>query len=169
VSGTVTWPGGIDLAPEPLYEQAHAHPLVAAYPPGPLATGLGGTQRDLVGQDPQHGPSQCANQSRADLPNLRLPAPRPRCRERVAIEQSPTAGPTSCLRRSGRLRQWPADGLRSRVRRFESCWGRSLIAISRSHDSALSTSARSPHVVQRPRPTVCRSPAKPPAVRTKNG
>jgi hypothetical protein len=29
-SGTVTWPGGIDLAPEPLYEQAHAHPLVAA-------------------------------------------------------------------------------------------------------------------------------------------
>jgi hypothetical protein len=29
-SGTVTWPGGIDLAPEPLYEQAHAHPFVAA-------------------------------------------------------------------------------------------------------------------------------------------
>jgi hypothetical protein len=29
-SGTVTWPGDIDLAPEPLYEQAHAHPLVAA-------------------------------------------------------------------------------------------------------------------------------------------
>jgi len=29
-SGTVTWPDGIDLAPEPLYEQAHAHPLVAA-------------------------------------------------------------------------------------------------------------------------------------------
>jgi hypothetical protein len=29
-SGTVTWPGGIDLAPEPLYEQASAHPLVAA-------------------------------------------------------------------------------------------------------------------------------------------
>jgi hypothetical protein len=29
-SGTVTWPGGIDLAPEPLYEQARAHPLVAA-------------------------------------------------------------------------------------------------------------------------------------------
>jgi Protein of unknown function (DUF2442) len=29
-SGTVLWPGGIDLAPEPLYEQAKAHPLVAA-------------------------------------------------------------------------------------------------------------------------------------------
>jgi Protein of unknown function (DUF2442) len=29
-SGTVVWPGGIDLAPEPLYEQAKAHPLVAA-------------------------------------------------------------------------------------------------------------------------------------------
>jgi Protein of unknown function (DUF2442) len=29
-AGTMTWPGGIDLAPEPLYEQAHAHPLVAA-------------------------------------------------------------------------------------------------------------------------------------------
>jgi hypothetical protein len=29
-SGTVTRPGGIDLAPEPLYEQAPAHPLVAA-------------------------------------------------------------------------------------------------------------------------------------------
>jgi hypothetical protein len=29
-SGTVTWPGGIDLAPEPLFERAHAHPLVAA-------------------------------------------------------------------------------------------------------------------------------------------
>jgi len=28
-SGTVAWPGGIDLAPELLYEQAHAHPLVA--------------------------------------------------------------------------------------------------------------------------------------------
>jgi hypothetical protein len=24
------WPDGIDLAPEPLYEQAKAHPLVAA-------------------------------------------------------------------------------------------------------------------------------------------
>jgi hypothetical protein len=27
--GTVSWPDGIDLAPEPLYEQALAHPLVA--------------------------------------------------------------------------------------------------------------------------------------------
>ena len=29
-AGTVTWPVGIDLAPEPLYERARAHPLVAA-------------------------------------------------------------------------------------------------------------------------------------------
>jgi hypothetical protein len=29
-AGTLVWPGGIDLAPEPLYEQAKAHPLVAA-------------------------------------------------------------------------------------------------------------------------------------------
>jgi hypothetical protein len=29
-SGTVTCPGGTDPAPEPLYEHAHAHPLVAA-------------------------------------------------------------------------------------------------------------------------------------------
>jgi Protein of unknown function (DUF2442) len=29
-AGTVSRPDGIDLAPEPLYEQAHAHPLVAA-------------------------------------------------------------------------------------------------------------------------------------------
>lgn len=29
-AGTVVWPGGIDLAPEPLYEQAKAHPLVVA-------------------------------------------------------------------------------------------------------------------------------------------
>ena len=29
-AGTVVWPDGIDLAPEPLYEQAKAHPLLAA-------------------------------------------------------------------------------------------------------------------------------------------
>jgi hypothetical protein len=29
-AGTVAWPDGIDLAPEPLYEQAKAHPLVTA-------------------------------------------------------------------------------------------------------------------------------------------
>jgi hypothetical protein len=29
-AGTLVWPGGIDLAPEPLYEQAKAHPLLAA-------------------------------------------------------------------------------------------------------------------------------------------
>jgi hypothetical protein len=29
-AGTITWPGGIDLAPEPLYEQAREHPLIAA-------------------------------------------------------------------------------------------------------------------------------------------
>jgi hypothetical protein len=28
-AGTVTWPNGEDLAAEPLYEQARAHPLVA--------------------------------------------------------------------------------------------------------------------------------------------
>jgi len=29
-AGTVAWPDGLDLAPEPLYEQARAHPLIAA-------------------------------------------------------------------------------------------------------------------------------------------
>jgi hypothetical protein len=28
-AGTLVWPDGIDLAPEPLYEQAKAHPLLA--------------------------------------------------------------------------------------------------------------------------------------------
>lgn len=29
-AGTVVWPGAIDLAPEPLYEEAKAHPLATA-------------------------------------------------------------------------------------------------------------------------------------------
>ena len=29
-AGTLVWPDGIDLAPEPLYDQAQAHPLAAA-------------------------------------------------------------------------------------------------------------------------------------------
>ena len=29
-AGTIVWPDGIDLTPEPLYEQAKAHPLAAA-------------------------------------------------------------------------------------------------------------------------------------------
>jgi hypothetical protein len=29
-AGTITWPGDLDMAPEPLYQQALAHPLVAA-------------------------------------------------------------------------------------------------------------------------------------------
>jgi len=29
-AGTIAWPGGLDMAPEPLYEQAQAHPAPPA-------------------------------------------------------------------------------------------------------------------------------------------
>ena len=29
-AATIVWPGGLDMAPEPLYEEARKHPLVAA-------------------------------------------------------------------------------------------------------------------------------------------
>jgi hypothetical protein len=39
-SGTVVWPNGVDLAPEPLYEEARRHPIETA-PAGPRG-GSGG-------------------------------------------------------------------------------------------------------------------------------
>jgi Protein of unknown function (DUF2442) len=38
-AGTVVWPGGIDLAPEPLYEQAKAHPHWSNFDQPPCLAG----------------------------------------------------------------------------------------------------------------------------------